>query len=48
MSPQDWQSKRGTVIRIAFHAEHTGHGELTLPCEIDIEARTDPVTVYVP
>jgi hypothetical protein len=42
----DWLRERGTVIRIAFAAEHNQYGMWYLPCEID-PART-PVTAYVP
>ncbi len=46
MTQSDWLRQRGTVIRVAFNAEHTEHGTWTLPCEIDTLSL--PVTVYVP
>jgi len=46
MTMPDWQRLRGTVIRIAFTAEHTEYGTWYLPCEIDTAA--SPVTMYVP
>ncbi|MFI7283485.1 hypothetical protein ACIBOV_24805 [Micromonospora chersina] len=46
MTHQSWLQDRGTVIRLAFTAEHQDHGTWHLPCEIDTEAV--PVTVAVP
>lgn len=46
MSQSDWLQQRGTVIRLAFTAEHHKHGTWYLPCEIDTAQL--PVTVYVP
>jgi hypothetical protein len=42
----DWLRQRGTVLRLAFTAEHHEYGTWTLPCEID--TATCPVSVYVP
>ena len=36
----------GTVVRLAFTAEHTEHGTWYLPCEIDVANL--PVAVVVP
>ncbi|WP_124774363.1 hypothetical protein [Micromonospora inaquosa] len=46
MTQQDWLHQQGTVIRLAFTAEHQTHGTWYLPCEID--TKTVPVTVFVP
>ncbi|GII25500.1 hypothetical protein [Planosporangium mesophilum] len=46
MSQEDWLRQRGTVVRIAFTAEHKEYGTWYLPCEID--TATLPVKIYVP
>lgn len=46
MSVDDWQRQQGTIVRLAFTAEHNEHGTWYLPCEIDMANL--PVTVSVP
>ncbi|MEU5527683.1 hypothetical protein ABZ744_12155 [Micromonospora chersina] len=46
MTQQSWLRERGTVIRLAFTAEHQDHGTWYLPCEID--TGTMPLMDYVP
>jgi hypothetical protein len=46
MTQQDWLRERGTVIRIAFTAEHNEYGTWYLPCEID--TADTPATLYIP
>ncbi|HEX5142498.1 MAG TPA: hypothetical protein VFW21_01375 [Mycobacterium sp.] len=46
MGQSDWIRQQGTLIRMAFTAEHNDYGVWYLPCEI--ETATLPVTVYVP
>jgi hypothetical protein len=45
MSQPDWTRQQGTLIRMAFTAEHNEHGTWYLPCEI--EAADLPVTVFL-
>jgi hypothetical protein len=40
MSEADWQRDRGTLLRIAFTAEHKAHGTWVLPCEIETPSKT--------
>lgn len=42
MTQADWLRQRGTVIRLAFRAEHEEHGAWYLPCELD--TATTPAT----
>jgi len=46
MTQPGWLRQCGTVIRLAFIAEHKEHGIWYLPAEID--TTSTPVTVYVP
>lgn len=46
MTLQDWLRQCGTIIRLAFTAEHTEYGTWYLPCEI--ETANTPVKVCVP
>lgn len=46
MTRQNWLQQRGTVVRLAFTAEHQTHGTWYLPCEID--TTTVPITTFVP
>lgn len=46
MSPSDWLRQQGSVIRLAFTAEHEEHGTWYLPCEVD--TATMPATAFVP
>jgi hypothetical protein len=45
-TPAAWLRERGTVLRLAFTAEHYDYGTWHLPCEID--TATLPVTEYLP
>jgi len=46
MSQPDWTRQQGTLIRLAFTAEHNEHGTWYLPCEI--ETASLPATVFLP
>jgi hypothetical protein len=46
LSPANWIKDQGTLIRMAFTAEHDERGTWYLPCEI--ETAELPVTVYLP
>jgi len=46
MSQADWMRQQGTLLRMAFTAEHNEHGTWYLPCEI--ETADLPVTVLLP
>jgi hypothetical protein len=46
MGQPDWITQQGTLIRMAFTAEHNEHGTWYLPCEI--ETADLPTTVFLP
>lgn len=42
MTQEQWNERRGPVIRLGLEAWHSQHGRWTLPCEIDLSADHDP------